>query len=185
MPKGLQVYILKKIFGDLDNFTFEDFVDEDLTLPENLWNLNANHRDEILNARHKAGYKEEDDARAFGWDDYATSQEEIWKEMQKHACELEKDETDFSEDEIEPQEEKGWQIEQTENGEIHSVEVEIEPHRIKAKGKQYIYGRIQHLVTPEWIGLKSIESVFLYQLRAKRLDFPTSRDSLFLILTVE
>lgn len=47
----------------------------------------------------------------------------------------------------------GWRIDQTEDGEIHSIEVEIEPHQVKAKGKEYLYGRIQLSLDPRRIGL--------------------------------
>jgi len=159
MPKALQIYILKKRFGDLDSFTLEDYVDEELTLPENLWNLKNNHSYEILKARHEAGYSDDDDAKAFGWDDWASSQEETWKEIQNYVYETEEEEIDTSGDEVELQEDEGWQVEQTDNWEIHSIEGEIQPHKIQSKGKQYIYGRIQLSVDSNWVGLPAKISV--------------------------
>ena len=159
MPKALQVYLLKKRFGDLDTFTFADYVDETLTLPENLWNLKENHNEEILKARHEAGYSDEENARVFDWDDWAPPQEEFWKEIQKYDWEIEKEEPDVCEDEIELKEEEGWHVEKTEEGEVHTIEVEVEPHRVVAKGKTYDYGRIQLNVSQRWVGLNAKISV--------------------------
>jgi hypothetical protein len=91
MPKGLQVYLLKKHFGNLDSFTIADYVDSQMTFPENLWNLETNHLEEILRAHHEMGYKEDGDTELLGWNDWANSQEEFWREMAKNAVEPEKD----------------------------------------------------------------------------------------------
>jgi len=153
MPKALQMYVLKKHFGKLDSFTIDEYVDDHLTLPENLWNLEKNHSEDILKARIEMGYTEAENARLFGWDDWAVSREDFWKEAQEYEWEMEKDEPDVSEAEIEPQEDEGWHVEKTEEGEVHTIEVEVEPHRVVAKSKTYDYGRIQLNVNQGWVGL--------------------------------
>ena len=163
MPKAMQIYIFKKRFGNLDAVDWDALVDEELTLPENLWNLKENHSDEILKARHGAGYSEEEDAQVFGWDNWASFQEDLaryfWESAQQYEWEIEKDEPDAPEDETEYEETEGWHIEKTEGGEVHTIEVEIEPRRVVAKGKPYDYGRIQLNVNQRWVGLTAKISV--------------------------
>jgi hypothetical protein len=54
----------------------------------------------------------------------------------------------------------GWHVEQTEDDEMHTIEIEIKPRPVFRNGKKYPYGRIQLNVDPAWVGLKAKISVF-------------------------
>jgi hypothetical protein len=159
MPKEMQIYIFKKRFGVSDTVDWDAIVDSELTFPENFTNLKENHSEEILNARHEAGYSEEDDARVFGWDDWESSWENSLEYVWQYEWEIEKEEPDLPEGEIEPEEVGGWNVEKSSEGEIHTTEVKIEPHRVITKGKPYDYGRIQPIVSQRWVELMAKISV--------------------------
>lgn len=153
MPKEMQIYIFKKRFGISDTVDWRAIVDERLTFPENFTNLKEHYCDEILKARHEAGYTDDDDAKVFGWDDWTSSWENSLESVWQYEWEIEKDEPDAPEDEAEYQEAEGWHVEKTDEGEVHTIEVEVEPHRVVAKSKTYDYGRIQLNVSQRWVGL--------------------------------
>lgn len=153
MPKALQVFLLRKRFGNLDLIDWNAIVDGDLTFPENLHNIERNHIEEIEHAQHEGGYKTESEKKVeladIAW---AKELEQMWRLMQEPDRELEQEEVVPAED-SEPEYSEGWRVEQTDDWEIHSKEVEIEPHKTKSKCKDYLYGRIQLSVDPSWIGL--------------------------------
>jgi hypothetical protein len=125
MPRKLQIFLLKKKYGDLDQIDWESIVDEKLTFSENLALIEDNYIREIERAQTESGYQTESDKRT----------EEAWRQHQ-HALET-------------------WRVEQTENSVIHSIEVEISPHQVKVKGKVYNYGRIQACCDSKLVGLKA------------------------------
>jgi hypothetical protein len=153
MPKSMQIYIFKKRFGVSDTVDWDAIVDDELTFPENFTNLKENHNEEILNARHEAGYTDDDDAKVFDWDDWESRRDDFLESVEQYEWEIEEEEPDIPEDEIELQEDEDWRVEKTEEGEVHNIEVEIELHRVVSKGKTYDYGRIQLNVSQRWVGL--------------------------------
>lgn len=161
MPKALQMFLLKKRFGNLDLVDWDAIVDSMLTFPENLHNIERNRIEEIEHAQHEGGYKTESEKKVeladIAW---AKELEYMWRLMQEQDIEPEQEEAVPVED-VEPEDSESWRIEQTDDGEIHSIEVEVEPHRTRAKGKQYLYGRIQLSVDQNWIGLTAKISVFV------------------------
>jgi len=163
MPKGLQIYLFKKLFrkwnayreresegydvaAEMDKVDWSAVVDETQTFRENLHELQENYPE-------------------YGWYDWeaeererAREQERVFREMADSEPGREPEDSTPEED-VEPEDSEGWPIEQTDDDEIHSIEVEVEPHRTRAKGKQYLYGRIQLSVDQNWIGLTAKISV--------------------------
>jgi hypothetical protein len=54
-----------------------------------------------------------------------------------------------------------WKLEKTASGEIRTIEVEVEPHTVKSKGKVYTYGRIQLIVPGDLLGYRAKISIFV------------------------
>jgi hypothetical protein len=164
MPKALQIFLLKKRFGNLDLIDWDAIVDSGLTFPENLHNIERNHIDEIEHAQHEGGYKTESEKEVeladIAW---AKELEYMVRLMQEYDMEPEQEEVVPAED-SEPEDSEGWRIEQTDDWEIHSVEVEIQWHKTRTKGKDYQYGRIQLSVDPNWIGLPAKVSISIPRL---------------------
>jgi len=167
MPKGLQIYMFKKLFlkcnawraretassrtpfdvsAEMDNVDWDAVLEDDATFNENLGNLKQNYPE-------------------YDWHDWeaeelerAREQEMIWHEMANSEPEREPDDS-IPEDDAEPEDTGGWHIEQTDEYDIHSIEVEIGPHRTRSKGRRYLYGRIQLSVSEDWVGLPAKISV--------------------------
>jgi len=125
MPKNLQIFLLKKKYGDLDQIDWESIIDEGLTFPENASLVEENYIDDINRAQYESGYKTESEKKAKA----------AWSREQRAL--------------------KDWQVERTDDSEIHLLEVEILPHRVKVKGREYTYGRIQSCCDPKFIGLRA------------------------------
>lgn len=168
MPLGLQKYMFKKLFkkwnawhernregydasAEMDNIDWEMVLEEGATFHENLESLERNYP-------------------KYTWYNFDAKEERRAKEYEAALAELvERAEKQYEvepveavpEEDMEPENPEGWQVEQTENGEIHSIEVEIEPHTTNAKGKRYLYGRIQLSIDPNWIGLTAKISVVI------------------------
>jgi len=125
MPKNLQIFLLKKRYGDLDQIDWQSIVDGGLTFPENVCSIEQYYMDEINRAQYESGYKTESEKQA---------QAEWSQELRAL---------------------KAWHIEQEDDAEIHSVEVEIVPHKVRVRGKEYTYGRIQSCCNAKLIGLRA------------------------------
>jgi len=165
MPKGLQIHMFKKLFlkwnawrareivsydvsAEMDHVDWDAVLEDSATFHENLGNLKQNYPE-------------------YSWYDWeaeererAREQERVFREMADSGPEREPEDS-IVEDDVEPENSEGWHIEQTNEYAIHSIEVEVEPHRTRAKGKQYLYGRIQLSVDPNWIGLTAKIDVFV------------------------
>jgi hypothetical protein len=153
MPKNLQIFLFKKRFGVNDTIDWDAIVDETLTFPENLRNIETDHLYEIESAQHQLGMKTESEKKVeLEAELLAKHDEDMMREQAESILEAEPEEAIVEED-TGSVESNGWQIEQTEDGETHSIEIEIEPHQVTAKGREYLYGRIQLSLDPKFIGL--------------------------------
>jgi len=165
MNLGLQKHTIRKIFNRLnpkaepDNLNW-DCLDNKCCLAENLLNMeetNSEYKwvdDDVLLRK----YEELEHGRIL------QEKRETLETLQNAGLDEEAKKVSKEIDEIEARFSKkfdtGWHMEQTENGEMHTIEVEIKPHKTSVKGKKYSYGRIQLTVDPAWIGLKAKISVF-------------------------
>lgn len=160
MPIGLQEYMFKKLFkkwnawrerehegydvsAEMDNIDWEAVLEDGVAFHENRHSLERNYPE-------------------YTWYNFDAEEERRAKEHEMALAELAKrPENEYEaepysavpEEDMEPENSEDWQVEQTEDGEMHSIEVEIKPLFTKAKGKQYLYGRIQLSVDGNWIGL--------------------------------
>jgi hypothetical protein len=159
MPKGLQIYMYKKLFlkwnadrrdntAEMDNIDWDAVIDPTMNFHENLHNLKNNYPE-------------------YSWSDWRAELDKQQQEQEAAVAELVergKDqyqpdtETDSAKD-VQPEDTDRWHMEQTEEWEIHSIEIEIQPHNTQSKGKLYNYGRVQVSVDPKWVGLVAKISV--------------------------
>jgi len=154
MPKGLQIFLLKKKYGDLDAVDWDAIVDVTLTFRENVQCIERDHMEEIEQAQHDSGYETESEKRfRLEAEAHARAQENTLRRMQESAWETEPEAVPEENAQQESTDSEGWHVERTSDGEIHSIELEIKPNPVKSKGKRYRYGRIQLCVDPKFIGL--------------------------------
>lgn len=158
--------MLKQKFGDLDEADWDAIVDETLTYPENLQMILRDYADYITKAQLAAGYREKElyITKQNGAEDArrAEASEGIWQEMEECTQEPWKPEDWTPDDESEHEEQReGWQVKTTSTGEVHWMEIEIEPHTVARKGKTYCYGRIQLSAASKYVGLNARVSFFV------------------------
>jgi len=164
MPLGLQKYTILKIFNRLnpdaeaDNLDW-DWLDDKSLLVENLLNMKQGNPDYVWNDP-----LDEEDIEQMETDRLIEEKLEILETLHSAGLDEEAEKVSKEIDEIVARFSKkfdtGWHVEQTENGEMHTIDVEIKPHKTSAKGKKYSYGRIQLTVDPALVGLKAKISVF-------------------------
>jgi hypothetical protein len=164
MPLRLQKYTILKIFNRLnpdaepDNLDW-DWLDDESLLDENLLNMKQGNPDYVWNDP-----LDEQDIERMETDRLIQEKLEKLETLQNAGLDEEAKKVSKEIDEILESFSKkfdtGWHAKRTENGEMHTIEVEIKPHKTSAKGKKYSYGRIQLTVDPAWIGLKAKISVF-------------------------
>jgi hypothetical protein len=135
----------------MDNVDWDAVLEDNATFNENLRNLKHNYPE-------------------YSWHDWEAKEREkdlgeeiAWRDMVNSEPETEPVDS-IPEQDVEPEDSGGWHIEQTDDWEIHSIEVEIEPHRTRVKEKHYLYGRIQLSVDPDWIGLTAKINVLIPRL---------------------
>jgi len=178
MPKKMQIACVRRLFifwnswrvkenpeydagAEAYCFDFEGEIDENLHFDENLQALKR-------------------DFPEYTWSKADIPKNAIWKQNEMFEARLqeqiEKGKTQHEElFEVEklqdislPEEEEElrenvaagtWKIEKTAFGETHTLELDIQLHKVTAKGKPYAYGRIQLTVPAEWAGLRAKISI--------------------------
>jgi hypothetical protein len=164
MPLGLQKYTLLKRFNKLNpdaeaEYLDWDWLDDKCCYDENLLNMKQGNPAYVW-------YKplDEQDIERMETDRLIQEKLDTLRILQNAGLDEEAQKVSKEIDEIEASFSKkfdtGWHVEQTEEGEMHTIEVEIKPHKTGAKGKKYSYGRIQLTVDPALVGLKAKISVF-------------------------
>lgn len=164
MPLGLQKYTLTRTFNRLnpnaepDNLDW-DWLDDKCSFEENLANMKQGNPDYVW-------YEplDEYDIERIEMDRLLQEKYETIGVLLSAGLDEEAEKVSKEMDEIEARFSKkfdtGWHVEQTEDGEKHTIEVEIKQHPVFRNGKKYPYGRIQLTVDPAWVGLRAKISVF-------------------------
>jgi hypothetical protein len=173
MPIKMQIYNLKKHFlkcnadrednhAEMDNIDFDQIVVDGESYPENLQHL-ANAYPEYHWVDFRAAEKKQET-----WE-LRELKVRVKEEREKHEASYEIEQQQEmpipEEAEAEPEVPLGdWRVEKTALGELHTIEVEVEPHIVKSKGKPYTYGRIQLTVSGDLLGCRAKISILVPKL---------------------
>jgi hypothetical protein len=171
MPKKMQIYNFKRFFllwnkklekenphfaasDQIDLIDWESFVVEGQTFEENRCDLKNNYP-EYFWSRADATVME-NKLKEFEDEQIHASKVQVEESREQHEALYEAEqhqEVPVLEEVEEPETPAGeWKIEQSEGVEIHTIELEVLPHRTNSKGKTYEYGRIQLIVDKNLVG---------------------------------
>ncbi len=172
MPKNMQINAFKKLFviwnkplekenpifcaeDQIDLIDWKAYVTEGQTFNENLKDLENNYPEFYWThvAKERAAKQRNEEAVLAEQVKENTEQHEaLYIDEQKQDIPIPEDSSET--ERIEPPLGE-WQIEKNEKFEVHTITIEIQPHRVTSKGKAYDFGRIQLNVPGDFIGLRA------------------------------
>jgi len=174
MPKNMQIACLKRWFltwnkwrdeergydvsTKLAEIDWNNFVTEGQTLSENLNDLKNNYPE--YSWAKDDNYEAKEEVAVLNLQ--AQMEEQAKVDTERHEAQYQEEQAQSTDNldkvhepiSVEPPLGE-WQIEKTETAEVHTIFVEIKPHKVHAKGKDYYCGRIQQTISGDFLGLRA------------------------------
>jgi hypothetical protein len=136
----------------LDEIKWGKIVDSRQTFNENLYDLKNNYPEYSWSKTDNPIKKDKEHSEEQVREMIEQAEKNRQQHEEVYALEQQQD-VSVPEDLEEPETPVGeWKIEQSEGVETRTIELEIKPHKVNTKGKNYEFGRIQLLVDKNLVG---------------------------------